>query len=150
MALVLEGTSIWLGPRYSPTSRIQFASNQSKLAPRKLDSQPSLKVCLSLPWVHPLSHISMSSSFILINQTSSSSYIVSLLQVHPSSHFSKFTHCLTSPSSPIVPLLQVHVHTLTLHGFHTVVNIEPFFYFHGTFPYASMKIMTRIISMKEK
>jgi hypothetical protein len=80
--------------------------------------KPRLKCALvSLPWVHPLSHISMSPSFILINQTflelihcltSPSSPIVSLLQVHPLSHFSKFTHCPTSPSSPIVSLLQVH------------------------------------------
>ncbi len=106
---------------------------------------PHLKCALvSLPWVHPLSHFhefiihSHQPNFLELihcshfsefthRLTSPSSPIISLLQVHPLSHFSKFTHCLTSPSSPIVPLLQVHVHTLTLHGFHTVVNIERFF-----------------------
>jgi hypothetical protein len=73
-----------------------------------------------------------------------------IIRSHQPNFLKLLIHCLTSPSSPIVPLLKAHVHTLTLHGFQTVVNIEPFFYFQGTFPYASMKIMTRIISMKEK
>jgi hypothetical protein len=32
---------------YSPTQEFNFASNQSKLVPRKLDPGPSSKVCLS-------------------------------------------------------------------------------------------------------
>jgi hypothetical protein len=31
---------------YSPTTRIQFASNESKLVPRKLNPEPSSKVGL--------------------------------------------------------------------------------------------------------
>jgi len=66
MAPVLEGKSNWFGPKNSAkrrapdlenkrirlgtkvqsNSRIQFASNRSKLVPRKLDPRPSSKVGL--------------------------------------------------------------------------------------------------------
>jgi len=38
-----------LGTKGHSNSRIQFASNQSKLVPRKLDPRPSSKVGLSRP-----------------------------------------------------------------------------------------------------
>jgi hypothetical protein len=43
-----------LGTMVQSNSRIQFASNQSKLVPRKLDPGPSSKVGLSNP--SPLPH----------------------------------------------------------------------------------------------
>jgi len=36
----LENQESSYGPRYSPTQGFQFASNQSKLVPRKLDPGP--------------------------------------------------------------------------------------------------------------
>jgi len=39
-----------LGTKVQSNSRIQFASNQSNLVPRKLDPVPSFKVGLSVAW----------------------------------------------------------------------------------------------------
>jgi hypothetical protein len=44
----LENQESGWGPKVESNSRIQFASNQSKLVPRKLDPGPSSKVSLSI------------------------------------------------------------------------------------------------------